>query len=247
MQIRLLASNDENVRTLSYKVYPTSSPQSVDFSLSFSSGEAVSDYLSAAKDETNQTITITCLKPFSEEARLSIASSFVQSVEANVSINYTKKLTGVNRASQCYWYTTLSSTAVLNPTDPYTKSKEYFAPVYSDYSKVANPAENPVYTIKLNNIVAYKNGNLASTYGDIDQNSSLLKEGTDGNAIFTYFANLYSSFSNEEKKAVNRFQEWGLTRFYDVTVSYNGKQYTELMMHIINFKVWNLSTYNPTL
>lgn len=247
MQVRLLASSQENVRTLSYKVYPESAPQNVDFVLAFSSGASTSDYLVAAKDEEKQTITVTCLKPFSEEAKLTIASSFSKAAETSVSINYTKKLTGVSRADQCYWYTALNSSTVLDSGAPSKKSTEFFSPIYSDYSKVVNPSEKPVYSEKLNLIVAYKNGNLASAYGDIDQSSALLKSGTDGKAIFAYFSNLYASYSDEEKRAVNRFKEWGLTRYYDVTVSYNGKQYTELMMHIINFKVSSLPTYNPTL
>ncbi len=245
--VRLLASEQDNVRTLSYKVYPASAPQSVDFSLSFQSGASTSDYLSATKDEAKQIITVTCLKAFSEEASLTISSSSSQQVKASVSINYTKKLTGIKKANPSYWYTTLSSSAALNPTEPSQKAQEFITPVYCDYSKVANPAEKAVYSEKLDIIAPYKNGNAASEYGNIDQSSELLKYGTDGGKIFTYFANLYASFTDAEKKAVNRFKEWGLYRFYDVTVSYNGKQYSESIMHVINFKVASLPTYNPTL
>lgn len=247
LSVRLLASEQDNVRTLSYKVYPANAPQNVDFSLSFQSGSATSDYLSATKDENNQIITVTCLKPFSEEANLTISSSLSNQIKASVSINYTKKLTGIKKANPSYWYTTLSSSVSINPTEVSQKAQEFITPVYSDYSKVANPVEKPVYSEKLNSIVPYKNGNLASAYGEIDQSSELLKYGTDGGKIFTYFANLYASFSNAEKKEINRFKEWGFYRFYNVTVSYNGKQCSEQIMHVLNFKVANLPTYNPTL
>ena len=125
------------------------------------------------------------------------------------------------------------------------KSKNNLVAEYSlkDISKPIGVSE---YKVTSDIVVAYKYGK-TSQYGEIDQTSATLRDCPVGGPLISYFSNLYSSFSDAEKKQVNAFQMWGLMRYYQVEISYNGRSFKQLMIHVIRFYVSTLPSYNPTL
>lgn len=245
IQLRSASQSADDARTISYQVYPVTSSQKVNYTLSFSDGSDASDCLTASLDETAKTVTLTCLKAFSQEARLTLSSQLESSVKAVASINYTRKLLGIGYSGNA-WYTELTSTANFPEGDPAKKAEEMYLPEFSEYSKLADPSEKVVQKVEKHIIVPYKSGKY-SAYGNIDQSNTTLRDCPVGAPLLSYFENLYKGFSKEEKKAVNAFGKWGLIRYYNVTMSYNGATYEKYILHVISFNVNSLSNYDPTV
>ena len=245
IQLRLASQSEGNVRTLSYQIYPVTSSQKVDLQLLFADGSDVSSCLTAVAEESTRTVTLTCQKAFSKEAKLTLYSSLDHRVQATASINYTKKLLGIS-SSASSWRTELTNGASFPESEPEKKAKEFYSPEFSEYSKVSNPSEEVVMKVEKAIIAPFKNGKY-SKYGNIDQSSTTLRDCPVGAPLLSYFSNLYKSFSKEEKKAVNAFGRWGLYRYYKVTMSYNGASYEKAMLHVISFSVNALPGYDPTV
>ncbi len=246
--IKLLAEKEEreNVRVIPYQVTPSTASQKIDLDLRFQNGEDPSPYLSAEADEEKGTVTLTCLQDFAQTATLVISSHFASEVKASITIDYTRKIKSIAKSQSTVWYTTLTSSTSFPAGEVEQKAKEFYTPVYSSYSKVTTPGEEAEYKVTSDIVVAYKYGK-TSQYGEIDQTSATLRDCPVGGPLISYFSNLYSSFSDAEKKQVNAFQMWGLMRYYQVEISYNGRSFKQLMIHVIRFYVSTLPSYNPTL
>ena len=246
--IKLLSQQEEkeNVRIIPYQVTPSSASQKIDLDLRFENGEDPSPYLEAKADEEKGTITLTCLQDFSKTATLLISSHFASEVKATITIDYTKKIKSIEKAQSTVWYTSLTSSTTFPAGEVEQKARGFYSPVYSSYSKVATPGGEAQYKVTSDIIVAYKNGK-TSPYGEIDQSSTTLRDCPVGAPLLSLFDNMYSSYSKEEKKAVNAFQMWGVMRYYYVEISYNGQSFKQLMIHVIRFYVNSLPSYDPAL
>ena len=246
--IRLaLASSTEKSRVFAYSVNPSGSNQSVTLDLSFDeeSELEINDFLKAEADVGAGKITLTCLKPFSIPATLTIASSYDEEIKRSISINYTRKLLSIIETGSTYWQTSLTSSSNFPSSDPLAYAKKAYIPTYTDCTKYPDEGSSASYEVTLSKIVTYTNFK-SNVYGQVDTANNTLKECPVGGPILSYFNNLYSSYSKAEKHQVNLFGEWGIYRFYDVKITYNGETYSNIIHHTIKFYVNSLSSYDPT-
>lgn len=92
--LKQLSQDEEtNSKTFTYEFDPVdTTDQNVKVTGSFKDGSSCQDYLKIETNQGTKTITLTCLKAFSQEIIVKIVHTEIPSVFAEVKVNYTKKV-----------------------------------------------------------------------------------------------------------------------------------------------------------
>ena len=92
--LKQLSQDEEtNSKTFTYEFDPLdTTDQNVKVTGSFKDGSSCQDYLKIETNQVSKTITLTCLKAFSQEIIVKIVHTEIPSVFAEVKVNYTKKV-----------------------------------------------------------------------------------------------------------------------------------------------------------
>ena len=92
--LKQLSQDEEtNSKTFTYEFDPVdTTDQNVKVTGAFKDGSSCQDYLKIETNQVSKTITLTCLKAFSQEIIVKIVHTEIPSVFAEVKVNYTKKV-----------------------------------------------------------------------------------------------------------------------------------------------------------
>lgn len=95
--LKLLSTKENSdgtvTKTFTYSVNPSNSDnQGISVTAKFIDGSDCSAYITATKNETEKTISVTCKKAFSKQVKVEIVSSDNASAKATVTLDYVKKL-----------------------------------------------------------------------------------------------------------------------------------------------------------
>ena len=92
--LKQLSQDEEtNSKTFTYEFDPVdTTDQNVKVTGAFKDGSSCQDYLKIETNQGTKTITLTCLKAFSQEIIVKIVHTDIPSVFAEVKVNYTKKV-----------------------------------------------------------------------------------------------------------------------------------------------------------
>ncbi len=122
----------QEVQTLSYSITPSNATdKSIQVSASYVDNTSCEDVLKVTSNQSEQTISITCLKDFGKVIKVKLVSVSNPNASAEITIDYTKQLKSITTDYKQFVINNESNNVVINLAELYT-------PIYSSYTKEKN-------------------------------------------------------------------------------------------------------------